>query len=97
MFSIIGFCVKKILRIIGSQIQRENIFFSIGIFIILRGCHLVKNLDKLIFVNKNWPNDPKISYKSPFSLVELIEIDVDLEKEIEEFEGAFERDEVMEF
>jgi len=27
----------------------------------------------------------------------LIEIDVDLEKELEEFEGAFERDEVMEF
>jgi hypothetical protein len=27
----------------------------------------------------------------------VIETDVDLEKELEEFEGAFERDEVMEF
>jgi hypothetical protein len=42
----------------------------------------------------HWPNDPKKSYKSPFSLIELIKIDEDLEKE---FEGAFERDEVMEF
>jgi hypothetical protein len=54
-------------------------------------------LDKLIFVNKNWPNDPKINYKPLSSLVELIEIAVDLEKELEEFEGAFERVEVMEF
>jgi hypothetical protein len=48
----------------------------------------------LIFVNKNWPNDPKISYKSLSSLVELIEINENLEKELQEFEGTFERDKV---
>jgi hypothetical protein len=46
------------------------------------------------FVNKNWPNDLKISCKSLSSLVDLIETNVNLK---EEFEGAFERDEVMEF
>jgi hypothetical protein len=41
------------------------------------------------FVNKSWPNDLRISYKSPFSLADL--------EELEEFEGAFEKNEVMEF
>jgi hypothetical protein len=50
-------------------------------------------LDKLIFVNKKWPSDPKISYKSPSSLVDLIEIDLNLQ---EKFEGTFEKDEVVE-
>jgi hypothetical protein len=53
-------------------------------------------LDKLIFVNKNGPNDPRVSYKSPSSLVDLIEIDLNLEEEFEKFEGTFEKDEVVE-
>jgi hypothetical protein len=53
-------------------------------------------LDKLIFVSKNWPNDPRIGCKSPSSLADFIEKDFNLEKELEEFEGAFERDEVAE-
>jgi len=55
----------------------------------------IKNKDKLIFVSKNWPNDPRIICFF-FSLVDFIEIDLNLEKELEEFEGAFERDEVVE-
>jgi hypothetical protein len=43
----------------------------------------------LISVNKSWPNDPTISDKSPSSLANL--------EELEEFEGAFEKNEVMEF
>jgi hypothetical protein len=53
-------------------------------------------MDKLIFVSKNWPNDPRIGCKSLSSLVDFIESDFNLEKEFEEFEGAFERDEVVE-
>jgi len=30
--------------------------------------------------------------KSPFNLVELIEINLDLEEELEKFQGTFERD-----
>ncbi len=40
------------------------------------------NLERLIFVNKNWPNDLKIDYKSPFNLVELIENNTKLEEQL---------------
>jgi hypothetical protein len=51
-------------------------------------------LEILIFVSKNWPNGPRIGCKSPSNLVEFI-IHGDLEKELEEFESSFERDEVV--
>ncbi len=51
----------------------------------------IRNLKKLIFVNKNWSNDPRVSYKSWFNLVEFLERDIDLEAELEECEGEFER------
>jgi hypothetical protein len=57
----------------------------------------IKNLDKSIFVNKNWSNDNKIGCKALSCLVNLIEIDVNLEEDLMEFEGAFERHEVMKF
>jgi hypothetical protein len=38
-----------------------------------------------------------IGCKSRSNLVELIDIDVDLEEEFEEFEGTFKGDEIMEF
>jgi hypothetical protein len=50
----------------------------------------------LIFVSKKWPNDYRIGYKSIFSLTNFIENDLNLKKELEEFEATFERDEVME-
>jgi hypothetical protein len=56
----------------------------------------IKNLDKLIFVKKNWPNDPNISYKPPFRLANFIENDLNLQEKFEEIERAFDRDEVME-
>ncbi len=53
-------------------------------------------LENLIFVNKNWPNDPRIGCKSPSNLLEFIEKDVNLEHDLGKFEGEFERDEVVE-
>lgn len=32
------------------------------------------NLKKLTFMSKNWPNDSRVCYKSPFNLVYLIEL-----------------------
>jgi len=65
-----------------------------GILINFRRCHLqIENLEKLIFVNKNWPNDHKIRCKSPCNLLEFLENDINLE---EEFELEFETDEVVE-
>jgi hypothetical protein len=97
MFPTVGFCAKKILGLVGSQIEVEKIFLLARILTNLRGCHLqLKNLDKLIFVNKNSPYDPKIDYKSPFSLANFIESAFNLEKKLEEFEGASKRDKVVE-
>ncbi len=44
-------------------------------------------------MKKSWPNDPRIDCKPPFNLVELIEKDFDF-KELKEFEGSFEQDEL---
>jgi len=85
------------LGIFGSQIKTEMIFTFVGIFINLRKCHQqIENLKKLIFVNKNWLNDLKIRCKPPFNLVEFLKRDIDWEEELEEFEGEFERDEIVE-
>jgi hypothetical protein len=96
MFSIVGFCVGKILGTVGSQIETKRIFSFAKFFTSFRRCLQSENLDNFIFVNKNWPYDPRISCKSPFSLVDFIENDLNLEEKFEEFEGAFERVEVVE-
>jgi hypothetical protein len=75
MFPIVGFHARQILRIVGSQI---------GIFTSLRRFPLLlKYLDKLVIVNNKWPNGPKIGCKSLSSLVDFIEINVNLEKVFE--------------
>jgi hypothetical protein len=95
MFCTVGFLVWQILAIVGSQIEIERIFSLVGILTNFRRCCLqTKKLEKLIFVNKNWSNDPRIGYKSPSNLLEFLERDMNLEEELEKFEGEFERDEV---
>jgi hypothetical protein len=98
MFPIVGFYARQILGIVGSQIEIEKIVSLAGIFTSFKKCRLQLNfLNKLIFVSKNWPNDPRIGCKSPSSLANFIESDLNLEEELEKFKGAFEKDEVMEF
>jgi len=82
MFPIVGFLARQILGVVGFQI--ETFFFSLArILTNFRRCHLqTENLKKLIFVNKNRPNDPRIGCKSPFNLLEFLERDVDLEVEL---------------
>ncbi len=47
-------------------------------------------------MSRNWSNDPRVGCKSQCSnLIELIGIDANSEKELEQFEGAFERDEIV--
>ncbi len=74
MFPIVGFCAKQILGIVGSQIETKKILSLAEILTSLRKCCLQsENLDKLIFVSKNWANDPRIGCKSPSSLTNFIE------------------------
>jgi hypothetical protein len=91
MFPIVGFFNHQILGIVGSQIEIEFFFSSTGIFTNLRRCHLqLENLEKITFVNKNGPSDPKVGCKSPSNLVELIQTNLGFEEELEKFEGSFE-------
>jgi hypothetical protein len=73
---------------VGFQIEIKMIFSLVGILMNLKRCRLhIDNLNKLIFISKNWPNDPRLSCSLPFNLIELIEVDVSLE---EEYKGDFE-------
>jgi len=53
----------------------------------------LKFLDKLIFVSQNWPNDFRVGCNMPSTLVKFIEKDEIVE--LEEFEGEFEREEIV--
>jgi hypothetical protein len=97
MFPTFGFLAQQILGVIGSQIEIEITFSLVGILTNLKRCHLqIDNLKKLTSVNKNWLNDPIIGCKFPSNLMEYLGKDVDLEEELKELEGEFERDEVVE-
>jgi hypothetical protein len=64
------FLVCKILGIVESQVEMKRIFSLNRIFSNLRKCHLqLDNLENLIFVNKNWLNDPSVGCKSSSNLV----------------------------
>jgi len=56
---------------------------------------IIRKFGQIDLINKKWLNDPRIGFKSLSSLVDFIEIDVNLEEELEEFKKAFERDEIM--
>ncbi len=88
MFPTIGFLAYQILEIVGSQIMIKRIFSLTCIFINLRRCLQLGNLEIFIFTSKNRPNDFKSDSKPPFNLVEMIEANLN----IEEFEGSFEQD-----
>ncbi len=62
----------------------------------LKRCHLqLDNLNKIIFFSKKWPSDPRVGCSSTYSLIELIEANLALEEELEQYEGEFEQDELL--
>jgi hypothetical protein len=66
---------------VGSEITIENKFCFVGLLTNLKTYHLQSNnLDNLIFISKNWPNDPRVSCSSHTSLIILVEFDVTLEE-----------------
>jgi hypothetical protein len=60
-----------------------------------RCCLQLELLENLIFVSKNGPSDPRDGCKLPSNFAELIQIDLGFEEELEEFEGSFEQDEIV--
>jgi len=84
------------LGIIGSQIETKRIFSLVGTLTSLKRCWLQsKNLDKINFLNQNWPNDPKVGCNMSSTLVEFIEKDEIIEEELKEFEREFEKEEIV--
>ncbi len=97
MLSTIGFLIKQILGIVGSQIEIKNIFSFTRILTNLKKCYLqLNNLEKWIFMNKNWLNDAKMGCKALNNLVMLIDSKLDLKQELNEFESSFEQYEWIE-
>jgi hypothetical protein len=86
MFPIVGFLACQILGIVRSQTKTETIFSLTCILTNLRRCHLQ---------SKNWSSDPRDGCKLFSNLVELIQTYLGFEKELEEFEGSFEQDEIV--
>ncbi len=54
---------------------------------------IIRKFRKFDFCEKNQPSDPRD--ESPSNLVELIQTNLGFEEELEEFEGSFERDEIV--
>ncbi len=67
-----------------NQIETKHIFSIVGI-----SQHFVNVvykqifLDKLIFVNKNWPCDPRTSYLKPIDFVFACEVELNLKTKLE--------------
>jgi hypothetical protein len=84
-FHVASIFAKQILRVLSSQIETRNIFSLVGILTSFKIWRLQsENLDKLILVSQNWPNDPRIGCNMPSTLVEFIEKDEIVEEESEQ-------------
>ncbi len=72
---------KCFLKIAKFHIETKHIFTNLtSILTNLHQCGLqINNLEKLIFVHKNWPHGPNLSCKGgPKSMVDMIELEIDL-------------------
>jgi hypothetical protein len=68
----------------ASQIQIERIFSIVGIMIPFFRFQLqIENLDKLIFINKNWPHDPCVGCTKFFDFAFVCEVESYLIKELD--------------
>jgi len=68
-FQLLIFLAHQILSIVESQIETKRTFSLTNILTNLKRCLQMVNLEKLIFVSKNWPNDSRFCCKSPSNLV----------------------------
>ena len=94
-FPTVALLARQIPGIPGSQIETERIFSIAGVLTALRRCRLqTKNLDKMIFVLKNWPNDPRQGYYPFKELGDYDEVKADLDEELEaKFDTEIDREE----
>ncbi len=78
-FPNVTFLIKQILSILGSQIGREGMFNFARVLTSLWHCCLqVENLDWIITIVKNWPNDPCLNCKKKMNMKEYMKVEVSL-------------------
>jgi hypothetical protein len=76
------FLAKLIHEIPGSQIKTKCVFNLVGVLTTLKHYHLqVENMDRIITVVKNWPNDPCHNCKPNANLKEYFKKEDYLAKE----------------
>jgi hypothetical protein len=87
--------VRQILGILASQIEIERIFSIAKALTTFKRCQLqTDNMDKLIFIHKNWPFDPRVGCLKPFDLVVIYEAKYGLTNELDaKFVGEMECEE----
>jgi hypothetical protein len=93
-FPNMGFLAKQILGILGSQIEIERVFSLASVLTTLRHCHLqMENMDQIIMMVKNWPDDQCHNWKPNVNLKEyfkeedsFVEENYDLLEEADFFE-----------
>ncbi len=62
---------RQVMGIVHSQIEIERIFILVRVITSLKPCWLgFENLDKLVLIMKNWPNDPGFGCTSGFKSFE---------------------------
>ncbi len=80
-FSIERLLTRQIFGIVSSQIEIEDIFSLAEILTNLGKCRLQpENLEKLIFVSRNWLNNPRLGCKEASSFVEFIKRETNFER-----------------
>jgi hypothetical protein len=69
-----SFFANQILGILSSKIETKQVFNLVGVLIALKCCHLqVDNMDWILIIVKNWPNDPRANCKAKFKLQTILE------------------------
>jgi hypothetical protein len=78
----VGFFAKHVIGISGFQIENERVFNLIGVLTTLKCCYLqVKNLDYIITIFNNWPNDPCHNCTPNANLKDYLKVEIILVKE----------------
>jgi hypothetical protein len=78
--------VRQNFGIPTSQIETEIIFSIARVLTTLNRRWLqIDNLEKLFFVHKNWPSNPRVGCLKPYNLVVVCEAKFDLTDKCEEY------------
>jgi hypothetical protein len=78
-FPNIGVLAKQILGISRLQIETEHVLSHASVLTTLKHCRLqVDNLDSIIIVVKNWPNDPHLNCSRHKDLNNFLKVEYSL-------------------